>query len=107
MVADKDIFRSGDSAGVAATLPQFGTLNQRFCLARRGGDDLNNDWRIDLFATGRQPQFLYLNKATALSATLPMRTARKILLREPRRSFSITTTTATRTFRSNAVSRFF
>jgi hypothetical protein len=96
-------------AGVGATLPAFGTPeNSGFVWHGAAAGDFNNDNWIDLFVTvARNRNYLYLNDGKGGFRDASDEAGVKITAREPRRSFSITTTTATRTFLSRrSVSRF-
>lgn len=63
MVAETDIFSEiAVPAGVGATLPTFGTPeNSGFIWNGAAAADFNNDGWIDLFVTGANRNFLYLN----------------------------------------------
>lgn len=63
LVAEKDLFSEvANPAGVAATLPGYGTPeNSGFVWHGAAAADFDNDGWIDLFATGANRNFLYLN----------------------------------------------
>lgn len=63
LVAEKDLFSQvAVPAGVGASLPGFGTPeNSGFVWHGAAAADFNNDGWIDLFATGANRNFLYLN----------------------------------------------
>ena len=63
LVAEKDLFSEvAVPAGVGATLPGFGTPeNSGFVWHGAAAADFDNDGWIDLFATGANRNFLYLN----------------------------------------------
>jgi hypothetical protein len=63
MVANTDLFSEvAVPAGVGTTLPSFGTPeNSGFVWHGAAAADFNNDGWIDLFATGANRNFLYLN----------------------------------------------
>lgn len=81
LVANQDLFSEvADPAGVAATLPGYGTPeNSGFVWHGATAADFDNDGWIDLFATGANRNFLYLNDRKGKFADISNRAGIELL----------------------------